>query len=329
MKRKGKGKAPVPKRTRMEDEVESDSDAMSSSSSSEGGSDSDGSDDDNDEIEANFEVNSLYDDHFHAVKALVTQTFKTGDVDVSSLIDVLLEEANVGSVVQVADSDDVFGVMSAIDMHYRKEAEVVGDIRAHLLNKIGKGDSESASKAARLLDAAQTKLVLMVSERFINVPFQMAGPLFKFTYDEMVALQASGTKYTCDYYVFVVRYFKHTGKFEEDAEVVRGENGRAVAVDSKGNKKKKKSKVGLVSQDLELMGKGDTSYARQEDELVVEAAAHQFSYELVPPKDQTQMTMLLTNEKLRVFNNICFVAADRMPDLVAAVTRLHPALASV
>ncbi|XP_048843207.1 protein BCCIP homolog [Brienomyrus brachyistius] len=153
----------------------------------------------NEEVIVDFEAHTISDNDFNGIKKLLQQLFLKANVDVSELTDIIIQQNHIGSVIrqgEVEDSDDeddddeVFGFISMLNLTERKGVPCVEQVKELLLAQCEKvcphGVVEELEKT--LKDTGKP-VGLLLSERFINVPPQIALPLHKQLQDEITEAQ--------------------------------------------------------------------------------------------------------------------------------------------
>merc|ERR1712235_36145 len=169
----------------------------------ESGDDSDISDEPiNEEVIVDFEAHTITDSDFNGIKKLLQQLFLKAHVNISELTDILIQQNHVGSVIRQAevpedsdnegDPDEVFGFISMLNLTERKEVQCVSDVRELILAQCEKNCVHSVTEQLEKVLEDTTKPVgLLLSERFINVPPQIALPLHTQLQEELAEAQRS------------------------------------------------------------------------------------------------------------------------------------------
>lgn len=115
------------------------------------------------------------------------------------MIDVLIQQNHVGSVIRQAevpedsdeeDPDEVFGFISMLNLTERKGVQCVEDVKEMVLAQCEKSCPHSMTEQLeKVLNDTSKPVGLLLSERFINVPPQIALPLHKQLQVEMAEAQ--------------------------------------------------------------------------------------------------------------------------------------------
>ena len=149
-------------------------------------SDSGSSDNLEDIINIDFDFQSLKEIDFHGIKTLLRQSF--GDdaecIELSGLADRLIQQDSVGTAVKVDEEDhDPYALVSVINLTANKEQSDVQSLTRYLLEKSRKHSKEH-DKFTRLL-SSDKQLGIVMNDRLINMPPQIAPPMFRMLLEEL------------------------------------------------------------------------------------------------------------------------------------------------
>ncbi|KAL4640167.1 BRCA2 and CDKN1A-interacting protein [Arapaima gigas] len=143
----------------------------------------------NEEITVDFEAHTISDNDFSGIRKLLQQLFLKANVDISELADIIIQQNHIGSVIRQAevpedsdddDPDEVFGFISLVNLTERKGVQCVEQVKNLLLNQCEKVCAHSVTEQLeKVLNDNDRPVGLLLSERFINVPPQIALPLHK------------------------------------------------------------------------------------------------------------------------------------------------------
>ncbi|CAB1344003.1 unnamed protein product [Coregonus sp. 'balchen'] len=136
----------------------------------------------NEEVIVDFEAHTITHNDYNGVKKLLQQLFLKANVNTSELTDLLIQQNHIGSVIRQAevpeDSDDegdpadeVFGFISMLNLTERKDL-ILGQCEKSCPHSV-------ADDLEKVLNDTSKPVGLLLSERFINVPPQIALPLHK------------------------------------------------------------------------------------------------------------------------------------------------------
>uniref|UniRef100_A0A8C1X9B1 BRCA2 and CDKN1A interacting protein n=1 Tax=Cyprinus carpio TaxID=7962 RepID=A0A8C1X9B1_CYPCA len=160
----------------------------SDESSDEGLEDEDSGDSEeeiNEEVIVDFEAHAISDNDFHGIKTLLQQLFLKSHVNTSDLSDIIIQQNHIGSVIRQAevpedsddeaDPDEVFGFISMVNLTERQGVECLEKLKDMLLEQCAKSSSPDVQERfEQLLLGDGQSVGLLLSERFVNVPPQIA-----------------------------------------------------------------------------------------------------------------------------------------------------------
>ncbi|XP_013862499.1 protein BCCIP homolog [Austrofundulus limnaeus] len=166
-----------------------------------GEDDSDASDDQiNEEVVVDFEAHTISDNDFNGIKKLLQQLFLKAHVNTSEMTDIIIQQNHIGSVIKQAevpedsdddeDPDEVFGFITMLNLTERKGVQCVEEVKELIVDQCEKNAPHSVTEQLQQILNDTTKPVgLLLSERFINVPPQIALPLHKQLQKELAEAQ--------------------------------------------------------------------------------------------------------------------------------------------
>ncbi|XP_018616775.2 protein BCCIP homolog isoform X2 [Scleropages formosus] len=192
----------------------------------------------NEEVTVDFEAHTISDNHFSGIRKLLQQLFLKASVDVSELADIIIQQNHIGSVVKQAeipedsddddddDPDEVFGFISLVNLTERKGVPCVEQVKELLLSQCEKVCAQSVTEELeKLLNNTDRPVGLLLCERFINVPPQIALPLYKQLREEIAEAQRTNKPSgKCHYFLMISKTCmaakksssKKAGKQEEE-----------------------------------------------------------------------------------------------------------------
>ncbi|KAI1820830.1 p21-C-terminal region-binding protein-domain-containing protein [Xylaria intraflava] len=195
-----------------------------------------------------FNFNEKID--FHGTKSLIRQLFDVDATlfDVSGLADLILSQPTIGSTVKTdGEETDPFALLTALNVQEHRQKKPVAQLIEYLSEKAK--TVESLAPIPELL-ASGKHVGLVLSERLINMPSEIAPPLYTMLVDEIEAAVEDKEPYEFTHYLIVSKTY-HEIESTLDA----------------GERKKKKGK-----QDATLY------YFHPEDEVLQKHAAAFGSY---------------------------------------------------
>lgn len=247
-------------------ERDSESDSDSEPESGDSGSEEDEQVDE--EVNVEFEAHSISDSDYNGIKKLLQQLFLKAPVNTAELTDILIQQNHIGSIIKQAevqddgsddddvDDDEVFGFISFLNLTERKGTQCGEQIKELILSRCEKSCEQRVVEQLDKLLKDDTKPVgLLLSERFINVPPQIALPMHQQLQKELKEAQRTNKPCgKCHYYLLISKTFTEATK----------------------NSKKKE---GRNQQKEELM------FANAEEEFFYENALLKFSYSVQEESD--------------------------------------------
>lgn len=142
---------------------------------------------------------------FHGTKGLLRQLF---DVDgnmfnMSALSDLVINQNTIGSTVKVdGKATDAYAMMTVLDLSQPKEP--MPDIAKYILEK-ARGN-EALSAIPPLIESGK-RIGLILSERLINVPSEIAPPLYTMLVDEVEAAVEDKEPYDFSHYLILSKTY--------------------------------------------------------------------------------------------------------------------------
>ena len=104
--------------------------------------------------------------------------------DVGGLVDIIIGQSGaVGTVVKVADEEEVYGVTSVISLAHYKTLECIKQITSFVMSKCPSEHRHELEKALRYTGDGHTGFI--INERMVNMPNEMALPLISGLFDEL------------------------------------------------------------------------------------------------------------------------------------------------
>ncbi len=143
---------------------------------------------------------------FQGTKSLLRQLF---DVDanlfnMSALADLVVSQNTIGSTVKVdGKATDAYAMMTVLDLSQPKEP--LADIAKYIVGKCKA--NEALSPIPPLIESGK-RLGLILSERLINVPSEIAPPLYSMLFDEVEAAVEDQEPYDFSHYLVLSRTYQ-------------------------------------------------------------------------------------------------------------------------
>ncbi|KAJ2760590.1 Mss4p nuclear export [Coemansia sp. BCRC 34490] len=275
----------------------SKSEPTNDSSSSSSSSDDSSSDDEGSTVDVDFEFFEPSEIDFHGLKSLLTSAFgdDAQDFDISGLVDLVLEQSEVGSTVKTdGEASDPYGIFTVLSLSRNSDVPAVRQIKDYLLKKAEKTRAGAYGRLADILNAPDSHVGLLISERVVNVPPQVIAPMLRMLVDEMEGADSVDQTYSFDYFLLLCPLYKET-------ESVADEGGSDSDSDGDNAPGAKRSKPPLVSarRHEKSSTRGSNSnngngaaepgslletYVYAEEEVIEEFAALKFDYKFTRSK---------------------------------------------
>ncbi|KAJ9509727.1 hypothetical protein QJQ45_011272 [Haematococcus lacustris] len=139
------------------------------------------SDEDQDvsEIRVEFQFFGPEEKDFLGLKTLLSSYLNGEQYDSTGLVDAIISEGDVGSVVKTDEDDDPIAVMAVLNTTQYKDAAFMQQLRQFMLGNA----SAYSQQLAQSLDGPGTGL--LINERLLNSPPSLAPPLLQFLLNEI------------------------------------------------------------------------------------------------------------------------------------------------
>ncbi|KAM0162349.1 hypothetical protein ACHAQE_003789 [Botrytis cinerea] len=227
-------------------------------------SDNDSGSDGEDILNVDFEWFNFREIDFHGVKSLIRQLFDVDSqlLDLSGLADEVVKQDTIGSTVKVdGEGTDAYAFMTVLNVHRGNReggevSEAVRGLRAYLVGQMVEGGKIQQVVGGGGKLGGDVGVVL--AERLINVPSEVAPPMYGMLVDEIEAAVEDKEPYEFAYYLVVSRGYR-----EVESRLDREEQG------PKSKKSKGKGK-----------SSGEVFYFHPEDEVLkrFSCAYEEFEY---------------------------------------------------
>ncbi|KAI3491860.1 hypothetical protein L1887_43723 [Cichorium endivia] len=191
------------------DTIESKREVSCSSSSSE--------DDDSDfegVVQADFAFFDPKPDDFHGVKVLMQSYLDNKEWELTSFVDLILQQTTVGTVIKIEEDEDnaVYGFVSALNLQRYKDCKCMMEVKEFLLSMCQ--DKKIKENLKSFLKEQEADVGLLISQRVVNLPPQLLPPLYDGLFDEISwATEDEPTKelrksFCFKYYLLVSKIYK-------------------------------------------------------------------------------------------------------------------------
>ena len=185
-----------------------------------------------------FNFDSTID--FHGTKSLLRQLLDVDAAlfDISGLADLVLSQPTIGSTVKVDGKDtDAYAMLTALNLREHRDKKPLVDLARYLGDKAaqvtvgsgannnsggssntGEGEGGLATTVRELLAAEDKQVGLVLSERLINMPSEIAPPMYGMLIDEIEAAVEDGEPYEFTHYLVLSKTYLETESALEEGE---------------------------------------------------------------------------------------------------------------
>ncbi len=155
---------------------------------------------------------------FQGVKSLLRQLFDVDAplFDISGLADLILSQHTIGSAVKVnGKENDAYAFLTALNLHEHREKPAVAALVQYLSNKAQ--TNERLSAIPQLLGSGK-HVGLILADRLINMPSEVAPPMYSMLIDEVEAAVEDGEPYEFTHYLVVSKTYHEVESILDEAE---------------------------------------------------------------------------------------------------------------
>ncbi|CAK6956784.1 protein BCCIP homolog [Scomber scombrus] len=153
----------------------------------------------------------------------INELFLKAHVNTSEITDLIIQQNHIGSVIRQAevpedsdddDPDEVFGFITMLNLTERKGVQCVEEVKDLLVDQCEKTSTHSTmEQLEQILNDTSKPVGLLLSERFINVPPQIALPLHKQLQAEITEAQRTNKPSgKCHYCLMISKTCKEATK---------------------------------------------------------------------------------------------------------------------
>ncbi|XP_078135554.1 protein BCCIP homolog [Sander vitreus] len=250
----------------------------------------------NEEVMVDFEAHTISVNDFNGVKKLLQQLFLKAHVNTSEMTDLIIQQNHVGSVIKQAevpedsdddDPDEVFGFISMLNLTERKDVQCVEEVKELIMDQCEKNATHSVTEQLEQIFNDTSKPVgLLLSERFINVPPQIALPLHTQLQEEIAEAQRTNKPSgRCHYCLMISKTCKEASK----------------SIPARGG-----------------APKDEYMFINAEEEFFYEQAIMKFHYSVQEEADSCLSGRWSFDDvPMKPFRTVMLIPADRMPAIMA------------
>ncbi|XP_066277906.1 BRCA2 and CDKN1A-interacting protein-like [Branchiostoma lanceolatum] len=221
------------------------------------------------EVQVDFEARTACDSDFHGIKRLLGQLFLKSHVNLSELTDIILSQNYIGCVIKQdevpedSDSDDgeeeIFGFITIVNITDRKDKPCLQALKELVLERCKEcAPKNTYEELTNILENDRHRVGFLMCERFINLPPQLALPMYESLNKDLQQAQIMEMQYAFDYILLISKTYTE--------------------VKTEGGKKGKKS-----SQPQEQ--REEVLFTNAEEEFFHQEAHTSFSYPVIEESD--------------------------------------------
>ncbi|CAL4928467.1 unnamed protein product [Urochloa decumbens] len=148
-------------------------------------------------VQADFAFFDPKENDFHGVRLLLKTYLDSKPWDLTGFVDLILAQTTVGTVVKLADDEeeegegngggnddeDLFGLISVLNLGRYTEQRCIKDLKEYLLSVCSDKDTKKQLKS--LLEEKASSVGLLVCRRFVNFPYELVPKLYDSLFDEV------------------------------------------------------------------------------------------------------------------------------------------------
>lgn len=133
------------------------------------------------EVDADFQFFDPAENDFHGLRALLHTYLDGLQFNSSELVDAIIQQSTVGTVVKTGEDDDPIAVMTALNIQRYHDLQCFKEIHAFILGKL----SDSAAQDQFKKWWSSSTSALLINERLLNCPPKLGPPLLMALVDEV------------------------------------------------------------------------------------------------------------------------------------------------
>ncbi|CAH6722817.1 protein Bcp1p [[Candida] jaroonii] len=180
-------------------------------------------------VDVDFEFFDLNPDiDFLATKNLLRQLFgdDANNFNISGIADLFLTENSIGTTIKTDGKEsDPYALLSVININEQKDKAPMKTLLDYIFEKTSKS-IEFNMMLKKLINTIKTtkdssklpKVGLIISERVVNMPVEVAPPMYKMLLEEMEKSEENHEKYEFDYFLIISKVYKLVGSTLDDED---------------------------------------------------------------------------------------------------------------
>jgi protein BCP1 len=188
-----------------------------------------------DMINVDFEMFDPQPAHdFHGLRLLLRQLFDADSplFDLSALADLILSQPLLGTTVKTdGNESDPYAFLTVINLHEHANKEVIKTLTSYLLSKSA-SNPDLKSKLKAILEGTDNRgrVGLILTERLINMPVQIAPPMYQMLLEEINWALEENEPYNFTHFLILSKtYTEIASKLDalEDRPNKKGKKGKS------------------------------------------------------------------------------------------------------
>jgi len=151
------------------------------------------------------------EEDYASIKRFFVNFLETEVLNTTELADFVVQQSNVGSTIKITDSAEIYGLISVLNMHQHQGKESVQQIWKYLISKAPNSILQEQLKT--LMEDSNHPLGLVLNERMVNVPYELAPHLHRSLFEEIArAKQEGDTAYNFENYLLMTNLYSHSAE---------------------------------------------------------------------------------------------------------------------
>lgn len=165
---------------------------------------------------------------FHGIKNLLRQLLDIDSqlFDLSALADLILSQPTIGSTVKVdGEETDPYAFLTILNMYEHREKPVMRDLTNYLVEK--SKSIPAMSQLPGLIAGSSTPVGLILTERLINIPVEIAPPMYEMLLDEIESAVDDMEPYEFTHYLIMSKTYLEVESLLDQEDTPRQKKTKA------------------------------------------------------------------------------------------------------
>ncbi|KAI9291745.1 hypothetical protein K502DRAFT_308819 [Neoconidiobolus thromboides FSU 785] len=194
------------------------------------------------EINVEFDFFDPKEIDFHNIKNFMTNYFGKDRIDTSDLADLIISQPLIGTTIKAVEEDDALAIFTILNMNVHESKNSITQIRDYILSSSRNNQPLYNLLQALLAPGSTRHLGLLLNERLINMPVQIAPPMYKMLGEEIEWAIQDKEPYNFEYILLLSKTYK---------EVESQETGEGGKDDQDRKKRRNQPSAGAFYINLE------------------------------------------------------------------------------